>query len=66
MYTYFVNWHAYKAKQIPSRYFFYNNLKNAAVDEDYLHAKNVFEEFEMKTLVDYTIMYLYLHQILGR
>jgi hypothetical protein len=58
-YKYFNNWHAYKYTHIPSRHFFYNDLKNQPVNEtDYQHAYRVFMEFEMETLLDYTILYL--------
>ena len=58
-YKFFNNWDAYKYNYIPLKHFFYNDLRDMPVDNtDYQHAHRVFMEFEMKTLTEYTILYL--------
>ena len=38
---------------------FFNKINNNNIsDKDYNHAKNVFEKFESKNLLDYSILYL--------
>ena len=38
---------------------FFNKIESKNIsDEDYIHAKNVFEKFNCKNLLDYSILYL--------
>ena len=44
---------------IPNKEEFFNKINNKNIsDKDYNHAKNVFEKFECKNLLDYSILYL--------
>ena len=57
-YDYFDNTKKYNEQKLPNKEFFNKiNDKNIS-DDDYTHAKNVFEKFECKNLLDYSILYL--------
>ena len=44
---------------MPDKKEFFNKINNKKIsDEDYTHSKNVFEKFECKNLLDYSILYL--------
>ena len=58
-YDYFNNTKKYDEQKLPNKEEFFNKIsyKNIS-DEDYTHAENVFEKFECKNLLDYSILYL--------
>ena len=56
-YDYFNNTKKYKEQKLPNKEEFFNKINNKNIsDEDYTHARNVFEKFECKKL-DYSILY---------
>ena len=58
-YDYFDNTEKYNEQKLPNKEEFFNKINNKNItDEDYNHAKNVFEKFECKNLLDYSILYL--------
>ena len=58
-YDYFHNIKKYNEQKLPNKEEFFNKINNKNVsNEDYTHAKNVFEKFESKNLLDYSILYL--------
>ena len=58
-YDYFDNTKKYNEKKLPDKEEFFNKINNKNIsDEDYNHAKNVFEKFKCKNLLDYSILYL--------
>ena len=58
-YNYFDNTKKYNEQKLPNKEEFFNKINNKNItDEDYTHAKNVFEKFECKNLLDYSILYL--------
>ena len=58
-YDYFDNTKKYNEQKLPNKEEFFNKINNKNIsDEDYNHAKSVFEKFECKNLLDYSILYL--------
>ena len=58
-YDYFDNTKKYYEQKLPNKNEFFNKINNKSIsDEDYEHAKNVFEKFECENLLDYSILYL--------
>ena len=58
-YDYFDNIKKYNECKLPNKEEFFNKINNKNIsDEDYEHAKSVFEKFECKNLLDYSILYL--------
>ena len=58
-YDYFDNTKKYNEQKLPNKEEFFNKINNKNIsDEDYEHAKNVFEKFKCKNLLDYSILYL--------
>ena len=58
-YDYFDNTKKYNEQKLPNKEEFFNKINNKNIsDEDYEHAKNVFEKFECENLLDYSILYL--------
>ena len=58
-YDYFDNTKKYNEQKLPDKEEFSNKINNKNIsDEDYDHAKNVFEKFKCKNLLDYSILYL--------
>ena len=58
-YDYFDNTKKYNEQKLPDKKEFFNKINNKDIsDEDYNHAKNVFEKFNCKNLLDYSILYL--------
>ena len=58
-YDYFDSTIKYNEKKLPNKEEFFNKINNKNIlDEDYEHAKNVFEKFNCKNLLDYSILYL--------
>ena len=58
-YDYFDNTKKYNEENLPDKEEFFNKINNKNIsDEDYNHAKNVFEKFECENLLDYSILYL--------
>ena len=58
-YDYFDNTKKYNEQKLPDKEEFFNKINNKNIsDEDYTHAKNVFDKFECKNLLDYSILYL--------
>ena len=58
-YDYFDNTKKYNEQKLPDKEEFFNKINNKNIsDEDYNHAKNVFEKFNCKNLLDYSILYL--------
>ena len=58
-YDYFDNTKKYNEQKLPNKEEFFNKINNKNIsDEDYEHAKSVFEKFECKNLLDYSILYL--------
>lgn len=52
-------------KKIPEKEHFHSILSNSDVaDEDYVHAKNVYKTFKMKSLLDFYIFYCEIDTIL--
>ena len=58
-YDYFDNTKKYNEQKLPNKEEFFNNIniKNIS-DKDYTHAQTVFEKFNCKNLLDYSILYL--------
>jgi hypothetical protein len=58
----FINcWEKYDQETLPTREKFFNSLKNEEISqENYSHAKNIFEKFECKNLGEYSDLYLLL------
>ena len=58
-YDYFDITKKYNEQKLPNKEEFFNKINNKNIsDEDYTHAKNVFEKFECKNLLDNSILYL--------
>lgn len=58
-YDYIKDWKCYEQKSLPSKYYFHNSLTNEGIsDEDYSHAQNVWAEFSITDLGEYTDLYL--------
>ena len=58
-YDYFDNIKKYNGQKLPNKEEFFNKINNKNIsDEDYEHAKNVFEKFNCENLLDYSILYL--------
>ena len=58
-YDYFDNTKKYIEQKLPNKEEFFNKINNKNIsDEDYNHAKNVFEKFKCENLLDYSILYL--------
>ena len=58
-YDYFDNTKKYNEQKLPDKEEFFNKINNKNIsDEDYDHAKNVFEKFKCENLLDYSILYL--------
>ena len=58
-YDYFNNTEKYNEQKLPNKEEFFNKINNKNIsDEDYTHAKNLFEKFECKNPLDYSILYL--------
>ena len=58
-YDYFNNTRKYNEQKLPNKEEFFNKINNKNIsDEDYNHAKNVFEKFKCEDLLDYSILYL--------
>ena len=58
-YDYFDNTKKYNEQKLPNKEEFFNKINNKNIsDDDYTHAKNVFEKFKCKNLLDYSILYL--------
>ena len=58
-YDYFNNTKKYNEQKLPNKEEFFNKINNKNIsDKDYNHAKNLFEKFECKNLLDYSILYL--------
>ena len=58
-YDYFDNIKKYNECKLPNKEEFFNKINNKNIsDEDYDHAKNVFEKFKCENLLDYSILYL--------
>ena len=58
-YDYFDNIKKYNEQKLPDKKEFFNKINNKNIsDEDYDHAKNVFEKFNCNNLLDYSILYL--------
>ena len=58
-YDYFDNAKKYNEQKLPNKEAFFDKINNKNIlDEEYTHAKNVFEKFECKNLLDYSILYL--------
>ena len=58
-YDYFDNTKKYTEEKLPDKKEFFNKINNKDIsDDDYNHAKNVFEKFKCKNLLDYSILYL--------
>ncbi|KAK4880840.1 hypothetical protein RN001_008986 [Aquatica leii] len=58
-YDYMNNWNVFEENVLPPKCKFYNNLKNSHISEsDYLHANAVWKTFNVKTLGEYSDIYL--------
>lgn len=58
-YDYMNSWSKFEENQLPSKHHFYNTLRGEPItNKDYLHAKDVWEIFEIKSLAEYTGLYL--------
>ena len=58
-YDYFDNTKKYNEQKLPDKKEFFNKINNKNIsDEDYNHAKNVFNKFKCENLLDYSILYL--------
>ena len=58
-YNYFDNTKKYNEQKLPDKKEFFNKINDKNIsDEDYNHAKNVFEKFKCENLLDYSILYL--------
>ena len=58
-YDYFDNTKKYNEQKLPNKEEFFNKINNKNIsDENYEHAKNVFEKFNCNNLLDYSILYL--------
>lgn len=53
------NWKSFADKQLPGRSMFYNSMTDEHIsDDDYAHAQNVWTNFEIKNMCEYTDLYL--------
>ena len=58
-YDYFDSTKKYNERKLPNKEAFFDKITNKNIkDENYNHAKNVFEKFECKSQLDYSILYL--------
>ena len=58
-YDYFDNIKKYNEQKLPNKEEFFNKINNENIsDKDYTHAQTVFEKFNCKNLLDYSILYL--------
>ena len=58
-YDYFDNTKKYNEQKLPNKKEFFNKINNKDIsDKDYNHAQAVFEKFNCKNLLDYSILYL--------
>ena len=58
-YDYFNNTKTYNEQKFPDKEEFFNKITNKDIsDVDYNHARNIFEKFNCKSLLDYSILYL--------
>ncbi|CAH1639518.1 unnamed protein product [Spodoptera littoralis] len=58
-YDYIDSWSKFDETQLPSKYHFYNSLcKKHITDEEYLHAQTVWNVFNVKSLGEYTDLYI--------
>lgn len=58
-YDYVDSWSKYEENKLPSKNSFYNMLKSEHItDHEYAHAQAVWSEFKIKTLGEYTDLYL--------
>lgn len=58
-YQYITNWEVLSEEQLPSKEMFYNKLTDEPIsDEDYEFAQNVWKNFQIKNLLEYTMLYL--------
>ena len=58
-YDYFDNTKKYNEEKLPNKEKFFNKINNKNIlDKDYNHAKNIFEKFKCKNVLDYSILYL--------
>lgn len=58
-YEYLDNWDKFQETSLPNQNLFYSSLKNENItDDDYEHAKLVWQTFNMKTLGEYSDLYL--------
>lgn len=58
-YDYMSTWKCYEDKTLPAKTLFFNSLSNEHISqEDYNHAKSVWCKFNIKTMGEYTDLYL--------
>ncbi|XP_055377147.1 uncharacterized protein LOC129609241 [Condylostylus longicornis] len=58
-YDYISNFDKFFEEKLPEKHCFYNKLNKSNIsDNDYLHAQNVWREFEIRNLGDYSDLYL--------
>nr|XP_049699656.1 uncharacterized protein LOC126055254 [Helicoverpa armigera] len=58
-YDYMNTWKKYEETKLPPKEFFYNTLKMEHItDEEYKHAKTVWDAFKITTIGEYTDLYL--------
>ena len=65
LYEYFDGFHRFEETSLPPKSAFYSHLKNSPIsDEDYEHAQETFNSFEMKSLGAYHNCYLNIDLLL--
>lgn len=58
-YEYMCSWSTYEENKLPPKNCFYNRLTASQIsDSDYIHAQDVWNAFQMKSLGEYTDLYL--------
>ena len=58
-YEYMDDWEKFNEKSLPKKNEFYSNLNvEDIIDADYIHARRVCKDFEIKNLVKYHDLYL--------
>ena len=58
-YEYMDHWEKFNETTLPEKEEFYSNLNMEDItDADYMHAKRIFKDFEMKNLREYHDLYL--------